>query len=77
MNDSIKLAKSSFNVCVDRLRPEYRAAVLKAIDDRWLDCQIRDGLTWVHGGELFDLAGPGADPDDPIGGCYVPPEARL
>lgn len=68
--------QSAFNICVSGLSSGYQRAVCVAIERGALDHKIIDGMLWVSGADLFELAGPCADPDDPFGDCHIPSSAR-
>ena len=64
-----------FNVAVCRLPAGYGIAVRRAFEEGQLDGHISEGRLYVSYSDLFDLAGPGADTDDPLGGCHIPAAA--
>jgi len=66
-----------FDVAVDQLPTGYGKAIRRAADEGQLNAYRCRGRLFVNSGDLFELAGPGADLDDPTGGCYVPPDAYL
>ena len=66
-----------FNVAVCRLPAGYGAAVLRAVEEGQIDGYIHEGSLYVEYSELFELAGPGADTDNPLGGCHIPDAAYL
>lgn len=57
----------SFNVDIDQLDTGYRTAIENAITDGQLDCLTTRGVRLVSVYDLFELAGPNADPTDPNG----------
>lgn len=67
----------SFNVVVGRLPASYAGAVRRAVDQGQLDGYIREGNLYVGYSDLLELAGPGADTDDPLGGCHIPDAAYV
>ena len=66
-----------FNVAVCRLPVGYGAAVRRAFEEGQLDGYIHEGGLHVDYNDLFELAGPGADTDDPLGGCHIPAAAYV
>lgn len=70
------LPSDTFDILVPALSVNYAAAVEEAFHNGQLDGCKLEGLLWVAESDLFELAGPGRDPDDPEGGCFIPHEAR-
>ncbi|WP_164117368.1 hypothetical protein [Sphingorhabdus sp. Alg239-R122] len=67
----------AYNVDLHKLGPSYGAAIKRAIANGELDCLVSRGIHRVSYRDLFELAGPAADPSDPDGGCFIPDHSVL
>jgi hypothetical protein len=67
-----QMPSTPFDVCLHDLHPGYQTVVRHEVERGALDHAVIDGRVWISRADLFELAGPGADQDDPDGGCYIP-----